>query len=775
LALKKLVSLLAGLLFTIISWSQTCDLRIAGHVEDLDSKQKLAGATVKLVGTDKVILTNDEGNFIFGNLCRGKYILEISHVDCATVTREIVLEKNFHQDIFLPHAQNTLEEVTVSAIRGVPNTAFKQEVSGRQMEETRGTSLAEALDKLSGVTTLKTGSNVSKPVIHGLHGNRVLIINNGIRQEGQQWGNEHAPEVDPFIADKISVIKGVDELKYGSDAIGGVILVDAKPLKHLEGTSGELYTGYSTNGGLYYGSGNVEKRFSKIPLALRLQGTFRKSGNIKTPDYFMNNTGLEEYNYSLTAGWKKEHFNIETYLSHFYTKAGIFSGAHIGNLSDLEVAINAEKPDDVFTGEETYRIRRPFQQVEHTLGKIKSTFSKGDNKFYITIGAQRNRRREYDKSRSDVNTQPQLDLLIYTFTEDLSWEHKPIGKLKGTIGLSLMQQDNSFGGRYFIPNYFSNTIGGYWLEKLSLGKFDLHAGVRFDHKTIETKRLLSNGGNINYDFDFSTLASSFNAIYKHADHFRLIGALNLSSRAPHVNELLSNGIHHGSATYEEGDINLKTEKALNTSLTMEWETFEGRLDINATAYNNRINDFIYRKPVPDEPVLTIAGAFPKIVFSQTDATLNGFDLDLHGKITNELVYHFQYAMLRAKDRATDDWLIYMPADRITNGLTWNFKEGKKISDAYLSLEMTSVFEQKRVPSDKNGKQDYKVPPGAYNLVDADLSGTFDIWDKPVTIGLSVNNLFNVKYRDYLNSFRYFTDEMGRNISIKLKIPFNNFN
>jgi iron complex outermembrane receptor protein len=132
-------------------------------------------------------------------------------------------------------------------------------------------------------------------------------------------------------------------------------------------------------------------------------------------------------------------------------------------------------------------------------------------------------------------------------------------------------------------------------------------------------------------------------------------------------------------------------------------------------------------------------------------------------------------MLRAKDRQTNDWLIYMPADRITNGLTWNFKDGKRISDAYLSFEMTSVFEQKRVPSDKNGRQDYKVPPDAYNLVDADLSGTFDMWNKPVTIGFSVNNLFNVKYRDYLNSFRYFTDEMGRNFSIKLKIPFNNFN
>jgi iron complex outermembrane recepter protein len=137
-----------------------------------------------------------------------------------------------------------------------------------------------------------------------------------------------------------------------------------------------------------------------------------------------------------------------------------------------------------------------------------------------------------------------------------------------------------------------------------------------------------------------------------------------------------------------------------------------------------------------------------------------------------LTYHIQYAMLRAKDRTSNEWLIYMPADRITNGATYNFNEGKKIRNAYVTLEMINVFKQTRVPSDKNGKQDYKQPPGAYNLLNADAAMTVDIFNSPVTIGFSIDNLLNTRYRDYLNSFRYFTDEMGRNISFKLKVPIN---
>ena len=344
----------------------------------------------------------------------------------------------------------SLGEVVVEAQKGISNTGFKKELSGKELEETKGLSLAEALNKINGVTMLQTGSTISKPVIHGLHSNRILTINNGVRQEGQQWGNEHAPEIDPFIADKLIVIKGVDELRYGSDAIAGVILVEPKALRSIPGYAAEFNTAYFTNNRQYVVSGVWEQQLRKLPsFSYRLQGTFKKGANAATSGYRLNNTGSEEKNFSVTAGWRKEEFNTELFYSHFATKVGIFEGSHIGNLTDLENAIASSKPDDVFLGENTYKIQRPYQDVTHHLLKLKSILRKGDHKFNLLVAGQFNHRKEYDIVRNSNKTGPQLDLSIYTLSEDLSWEHPKKNNFTGIAGLSMMQQDNSYGGRRF--------------------------------------------------------------------------------------------------------------------------------------------------------------------------------------------------------------------------------------------------------------------------------------------------------------------------------------
>ncbi len=751
--------------------AQQCNLKIAGHVEDEHTKDKLEGATVRLINAGRQVLTNNQGDFVFDSLCAGTYTLQVSHVDCETVIKKIQLTKHVHLDVLMPHAQNLLEEVTVSAYKPVPPSGYKQEIKGRELESLRGRSLADALDRVTGVTTLRTGTNVSKPVVHGLHGNRLLLINNGIRQEGQQWGNEHAPEVDPFIADKLTVIKGVDELKYGSDAIGGVVIVDAKPLRHLEGWSSEFFTGYSTNGRRYYASANLEQQLKKIPITYRLQATYRRGANTRTPDYYLNNTGMREYNFSATAGFKRDHFFVEGYFSRFNTKAGIFTGSHIGNLQDLQTAIEADRPNDIYTGEKTYKIKRPYQDVTHTLIKLRSGWQKGTNKINLTFGAQANERQEFDRSRSDQNTRPQLDLLIYSFTEDLSWDHQ-LGRLKGTLGAAFMQQDNSFSGRYFIPNYKSFTYGAYWIEKLNLQKWEFHAGIRADYKNVDTRRKLSNGSEVDHKFSFNTIASSLNVVFKPTEHFKINAAANLSGRAPHVNELLSNGIHHGTATYEEGNTALKVERSLNTSLGFEFETQDKTLSIQSTVFVNNIRDYIYRRPVPDEPVLTIAGAFPKVVFDQTDARLSGLDAEINWWLNRNLQWSVQASLLRAKDADSDQWLVFMPSDRLSTDIVFNFKDLKKLELPYISGELVHVFKQTRVPSDENGKHDYKQPPAAYTLLNLNAFSGIRIANFLFEAGVTVDNLLNIRYRDYLNSFRYFTDEMGRNISLKIKIPID---
>jgi len=752
---------------------QQCSLDLKGHIEDADSKEKLSGATVFIDSLGLVLTTDERGDFIFKGLCPGTYRLRVSHVGCETIEVEVALNKNRHVDINLPHLKNTLSEVTINSLSGIQNTGTKNELSGRALEATKGESLAEALSRINGVSMLQTGSTISKPVIHGLHSNRILTINNGVRQEGQQWGNEHAPEIDPYIAGKLTVIKGVDELKYGSDAIGGVILVEPKPLLGLPGYNAELNAGYFTNNQLYVVSGLFEQQLKALPaFTYRLQGTFRKAANVTTPNYRLNNTGLEEQNFSVTAGWKKHQLNSELFYSFFNTQLGIFKGAHIGNLSDLREAIDGGQPDAVFTGQNTYHIERPRQEVRHQILKSKTILQKGKHKYSLLLSAQINDRKEFDIVRNSNNKSPQMDISLVTFSEELTREWITGKNFTHTAGINSVQQENQYAGRYFIPYYKSLNLGAFYIVKWNKEKWDIQSGVRFDQKNINTNRLLADSVVFDqYTFNFSTLGASLNAGYAFTKQLKVNGTITLATRAPYVNELLSNGIHHGTATYEIGNINLKEEQSINTSLNMSWRNSSETFSIQGTVYRNQINNFIYQQPKPNEPVLTIAGAFPKWVYQQNNAVLSGTDITTRLQPVKSLTWTIKYAMLRATNRDLRDWLIRMPADRIQNELSWDFKDGKRWSKTFVSAEMVYIAEQTRVPDEKNGEQDYKAAPEAYTLVNATLGTTVELFKLPITVSITARNMFNVVYRDYLNSMRYFTDEMGTNIQLRLKIPF----
>ena len=768
--MKSILVMLIISAFGNAAIGQPCSYKLSGHVEDVDTKEKLFAATATIKENGKQIITDDKGDFLFTGLCAGQYTLLITHVSCDAVEKKITITKDYHIDILMPHTRKVLGDVVVEAQKGIGNSGYKKELSGKELEETKGLSLAEALSKINGVTMLQTGSTISKPVIHGLHSSRILTINNGVRQEGQQWGNEHALEIDPFIADKLIVIKGVDELRYGSDAIGGVILVEPKPLRNKPGYAAEINTAYFTNNRQYVFSGVFEEQLKKQPaFRYRVQGTYKRGANATTPNYRLNNTGSEEKNFSITAGWKKEKFNTELFYSRFATKVGIFNGSHIGNLTDLLNAIAADKPNDVFLGQNTYKIQRPYQDVTHNLIKSKTVFYKAEHKFTVLLAGQFNQRKEFDIVRISTNKNPQLDLSIYTITEDLSWEHPRKNNFSGMAGIAMMQQDNSYKGRYFIPNYFAYSFGGYYIEKWSKHKWELQAGIRYDNKSINTTRLKFNSDTVNYNFNYSTFASSFNAIYKPTSNWRLNTNISLASRAPYVNELLSDGIHHGTATYEKGDITLKPERSVNISTGINYEHPSQNFSIDVLLYSNSINNFIYQQPMPNNPVLTIAGAFPLLEYKQTDAVLKGFDISTMLKPTPAIDWVAKFSYLHARNKKLNDWLILMPANRISNEITYTIKDGKKITKSYISAEVMNVMQQKNTPSDINGKQDYKVPPSAYTLINLNASATIPIYNKPVTLSVGVKNLLNTVYRDYLNSMRYFADEMGRNISLRLKI------
>jgi iron complex outermembrane receptor protein len=770
-----------------------CVLRFSGVVNDQDSRQRLADASVTIRELNQTALTSPKGEFSFKGICPGVYTIIITHVHCEPLTAHLHIKEDLHKDFVLPHSTGQLTEVVVRGSAGVGGTAVSADLHGRQLDATKGLSLGESLQKINGVTVLQTGNNIYKPVIHGLHSNRVLILNNGIRQEGQQWGSEHAPEVDPYLANRLTVIKGASSIRYGGDAIGGVILVEPKLLPYgITGVAGEINTAFFSNNRQGVLSAMIEGNHARHPaFAWRLQGTAKRGGNARTPGYWLDNSGIQELNTSVTMGWRKEKSGLELFYSLFSTKIGIFTGSHIGNVTDLINAINnGDPPDYIKDADFSYQIRRPYQQVIHQLLKAKAFYNLSDWGRLNVVGSfQHNNRQEYDIVRSP-RSNPQLELALGTAGMDVVLDHFKHEKIKGTLGVSGSYQNNSFNYRFFIPNYQSYNIGIFAAEKYSTGNWVMEAGVRYDWRSINDitdndeapfDALMGNElmpGDPYGSRSFSGFSANAGVNYK-LNNWKFVLSGTTAWRAPQVNELFSDGLHHGAARIERGRSDLKTERSYGLAAAVDYSDTKWAFDVDF--YHKRINDFMYLKPTYP-PQLTIRGAFPTFEFDQTDARLTGVDVQLSYLIDNHLRLQAKASVLRAFDVVADDWLIQMPADRFEAAAEYLFNGGNRFPQSYVKITVGHVNRQTRVPETGNieitqpdgsvtMESDYAPPPPGYTLAGFEAGTDIDVKHRSMTIILGVTNMLNTRYRDYLNAFRYFSDDMGRNISLRVKVPF----
>jgi iron complex outermembrane receptor protein len=662
----------------------------------------------------------------------------------------------------LPHQYNELQNVAINTTKENHTAVIKAELSNRDIEESRGQTLGEMLKKINGVTVLQTGSTIFKPVIHGLHSQRILMLNNGVRQEGQQWGSEHAPEIDPFIADKFTVLKGAGALRYGADAIAGAILVEPRPLPTNQKLAAEINMAYFANNRQWVGHVMLEQNLKNKPhLSWRIHATYKKGGNARTPDYWLHNTGVTELNYSGAVAYKKPRFRTDLFFSSFNTQIGIFSGSHIGNLTDLQNAIQSPKPIqniDRFT----YNIDRPYQQVSHYLLKSKTSFTLANfSKINFTLAHQENIRQEYD--RALISNRPELNLNIGTTTADLNWEQEAAGSRQAAAGVQVMRQENIWSGsRFFIPNFISWNYAAFITKKWLKPLWQLETALRYDYRQLTSFRNQNNVLSSNQR-NFGNVSASASVSRKINQALRWTTNAALAWRAPQVNELYVNGLHHGTASFEIGDSSLQSEKAYNFSTQLRFER-DSTWQAELTVYSNWINDFINLVPITPA-TLTLRGAYPTFKYIQTNAWLYGADFKIERQFNTHWQAAVKTALLWARNQQTKDWLQQMPANRAEAQITYSFT-GKTFQNSYVSPSLLYVFRQGNVPANN---PDYLPPPPAYQLLNIEFATTCQLWQKSFTFNLSIHNSLNVRYRDYMNRFRYFNDETGRNIILQVKM------
>lgn len=762
--------LIALLLFTVIqshAQSQVCTHKISGYVTDITTGNPVKDAIVYIQEIGKNTQSDEGGYYELNALCEGKYTLVCRHLNHEALSERITLTEDVRKNIVLTCHTDTLHEVSIKRAKiHWEDVTVTNTIQGQDLFLTSGLSLGKSLEKVNGVYNLSTGNTISKPMIRGMHSNRVLILNNEIRQEGQQWGNEHAPEIDQAIAKHIEVVKGAQTIRYGSDIIGGLILVNPNPLQSINKYNGEITMSTFSNGRAGSSSALMEGFMPfDSNLKWRLQGTLRKMGTSKSPDYYLGNTAMDEVNYSMAMGYHKSKWNVELFHSFFNTRIGIFSGSHIGNLTDLYAAFNAEKPfnESGFS----YVIDNPYQHVSHRLVKTSLAYrSESLGLFRLLLGYQHNVRKEYDKSfktkQDDGSYKPALNFELNTLNYDLNWEHKTWKRWNGSLGINGMYQTNNYYGFYFIPNYQKFTSGVYVVEKWHKNSFSIEAGLRYDLNQFAIQKWEQNVL-ITPRHAFNGWATSL-AGRCQMKYFTIHANAGTAWRAPFVNELYSYGVHHSAVSFEIGDRNLNLERSYNASITLDFN-YAKKLDAEVTFFTNYINDYINLQPqLP--ATLTIRGAFPTYRFTQVDANFYGAELSTTATIYRKVRGSFRSNVLFARDLTHGKFLVGIPPVRLQGEIDVPLIDNSRKSIHWI-IEAMYTFRQNRVLD----ADDYVAAPPAYFLMNSDINGSFHWMKKLLNYQVGVSNIFNARYRDYLNRNRYFADELGRNLFIKLSIPF----
>ncbi|MDX1409667.1 MAG: TonB-dependent receptor, partial [Saprospiraceae bacterium] len=383
-----------------------------------------------------------------------------------------------------------------------------------------------------------------KPVIHGLHSSRILIVNEGLRHEFQNWGTDHAPEIDPSLIGDLEVIKGAATVRYGPDALGGVILLNAPKMELSEPLRGQFRLTGQSNGRSGEASLRVRKGWRRM--SLLTGASYVRQGDLRAPEYSLTNTGKEEISY--LAGIRYHPFaqwDFEVYYSHFDQELGILRGSVNGNLEDLLRALEAEVPN--FTEPFSYDIRSPKQEISHDLLKGKISWVGRNQSVSIQYGHQWNHRLEFDVRRGSDLEIPNIDLDLVTQSIEGEWIHPDVGPLHGRVGFQWLKQANDnnpgTGTIPFVPNYDQDRLGGYLIESVEFGDNLFEVGARFDYLYSEIVGRQPNNNLYRNDILYRNVTGMVGYRRRIDEHTSLRSHFGTAWRAPDVAELYRFGRH----------------------------------------------------------------------------------------------------------------------------------------------------------------------------------------------------------------------------------------
>lgn len=764
-----------------------CSQEIKGQVLDADTKEPLPYATVKISDTSQGVVTNEKGLFHLKEICDGEVHLEVQFLGYKT----FIHHHDFHHadpTIYLAPDETLLESVIVedSKVDEIKSISVqKKEIDKLSLVNSTISSLAE---EMTGVSILKTGTNISKPMIHGLHSNRVLVVNDGVRHAYQVWGQEHAPEIDPSHVDQIEIIKGAGTVKYGPEALGGVILYNSKKPVFEEKFNGSVGSSYQTNGRAFSSQLNLEQGFHRFAWNVGVFGIHQ--GDLQAPDYNLTNTGKQEYGASFNTLLHRPKFDLHVTGSYFEQDLGILRGSIVGNLTDLQNAIDRSIPNPSLPF--TYDLQNPRQETQHGLIKSDLSLFLGDHILNIKYAAQQNVRREFDVRRGELNDRPVIDLTLLSHNLEADWIQPKKGNWSGNSGIQWFNHNsvNRPGSNpvNFVPDYDASNFGAFSIQSLTLNKTVLELGLRFDFQSLSVADTIREINIYANEVDYNNFTFTVGAKKQIGKTLSIFSNIGSAWRPPNVAELYSFGYHHSriqfglwryelQPTISTSNILDENTKDVPSEKSIKWvsglEIKKEKISAEFIVYANHIDNYIFLRP--HGVTVNIAGTFPYFLYDQTNAFFLGSDWDIRHDHSEHLSSELKVSYVYAIERTNKQAFIEIPPLSIKYGVDrtkGNWGYGLNLSYTARQWHVPQViepssFQNNNIQIDQNQIFDFMSAPEGYLLLGGNVAFKKGKW-KFLFKG---NNLLNTSYRSYTDRLRYFAEAPGRNLSFSASFRF----
>ena len=774
---------------------------LSGSVTDIKGTP-LSGASVWLNPKKKSAITEADGHFKISELTAGVYIINVSFLGYKPLVDTIEIRASKNIQVIMKASVLALHEVVIqdnyAKLRNREDSRNVEVVSDRFVKMNLSGSLMKSLERLPGLSTIDIGSGQSKPVIRGLSFNRIVVAENGIKHEGQQWGEDHGLEIDQYAVDRVEVVKGPASLMYGSDAIGGVIDIKqlGVPRENTVGGSVDL-TGKSNNN-LLGTSINVFARHRSLYFTGRV--TLLDFADYRVPTDSVNiysykaalykkhlrNTAGNEKDFHFSLGAIGQRFSTRFYFSDLYSKNGFFANAHGLEPRNVDTELHDRSDRD---------IQYPYQEVNHLKITNKSEWHGSNTNLEMELGFQNNFREEWSQYVSHGYMPANFnDLLSFpadlerqfdkdVFSGNLKTSFNPADNLSVTGGVNSEFQDNNISGRGFIIPAFTQFAAGifvYGKYHLSANSL-LQAGMRFDYGKINTEPYsdwfpspeVSNGDTIlSYLQRAPEISRSFKNISwsvgfnQNWDRLNLKVNIGKGFRMPIAKELAANGVNYHRFSYEVGDPDLSPEVSYQLDLGAEYNSADFAAGISP--FVNYFPNYIFMNPSADHDRLYGNGN-QIFYYMQSEVLRFGGEIHSHYRLISTLTvgvigeYVYSEQLSGEKKGFT---LPFSPPASLLFNMKYSPQNTGRIKNPYLSVDYKLVARQNRI-----------VPPeektDGYQLVNISLGGDLNFWKERISVAFQIQNIFNRKYFNHTSYYRLINvPEAGRNFVLNINIPFN---